>query len=91
MDRTVDAVVIGAGHNGLVSAIRLAQKGWKVLVVEAAAVAGGSAKTAELTLPGYRHDLYATNVGLFLVSQFYRQNQAALQAAGFEPVVAKSS
>lgn len=55
--RTVDAVVIGAGHNGLVAANLLAGAGWEVLVLEATGEAGGSVRTAELTAPGFRNDL----------------------------------
>lgn len=89
MDWDADAIIIGAGHNGLTCAVTLAQKGWKVLVLERAAVAGGAAKTAAVTLPGYLHDLYATNVGLFLGSAFYRANASAMRALGFEPVVSQ--
>ena len=48
-----DAVVIGAGHNGLAAAARLADRGWSVAVVEANAEPGGAVKTRELTLPGF--------------------------------------
>jgi phytoene dehydrogenase-like protein len=55
--RTVDAVVIGAGHNGLVAANLLADAGWEVLVLEATGAAGGAVRTAELTAPGFRGDV----------------------------------
>lgn len=55
--RTVDAVVIGAGHNGLVAANLLADAGWSVLVLEATAEPGGAVRTAELTAPGFPTDL----------------------------------
>jgi phytoene dehydrogenase-like protein len=53
----VDAVVIGAGQNGLVAANLLADKGWRVLVLEATGAPGGAVRTAELTAPGFRNDL----------------------------------
>lgn len=52
----VDAVVIGAGHNGLVAANMLADAGWRVLVCEATAGPGGAVSSAELAAPGYVAD-----------------------------------
>ena len=54
---SVDAVVVGAGHNGLVAANLLADAGWSVLVLEAADAPGGAVRTAEITAPGWRNDL----------------------------------
>lgn len=56
---TVDAVVVGAGHNGLVAANDLADAGWDVIVVEASPHAGGAVQTAEVTAPGFRTDLFS--------------------------------
>lgn len=54
---TYDAIIIGSGPNGLSAAIRLAQTGKKVKVVEAYSEIGGGTRTLELTLPGFKHDI----------------------------------
>jgi len=54
-----DAVVVGAGPNGLTAAARLATSGRRVLVIEAAPTIGGGCRTAELVVPGVRHDVCA--------------------------------
>ncbi|MGP4076345.1 phytoene desaturase family protein [Halobacillus sp. K22] len=87
MTKKYDAVVIGAGHNGLISAIQLAEKGWKVLVLEKSSKPGGASKSGEVTEPDYVHDLYAMNINLFLGSQFYQKYGEEMQRFGFEPVV----
>jgi phytoene dehydrogenase-like protein len=52
----LDAVVVGAGPNGLTAAAELARRGFSVEVFEAQEAVGGGARTEELTLPGFRHD-----------------------------------
>jgi phytoene dehydrogenase-like protein len=54
-----DAIVVGAGSNGLAAALRLAEAGWSVCVLEASDEIGGAARTVECTLPGFRHDFGA--------------------------------
>ncbi len=77
-----DAVVIGAGHNGLAAALTLAGKGWRVAVVEARDEPGGAVKTRELTLPGFRHDLAAMNLSMFAGSPFFAAHKETLIANG---------
>ncbi|MFD8828147.1 phytoene desaturase family protein [Streptomyces sp. NPDC059605] len=56
MPSMLDAVVVGAGPNGLTAAVELARRGFAVEVFEAEGTVGGGARTEELTLPGFRHD-----------------------------------
>jgi phytoene dehydrogenase-like protein len=63
----VDAVVIGAGHHGLVAASMLADAGWDVLVLEAQPEPGGAVRSAELT-PGYITDLFSSFYPMTLAS-----------------------
>jgi len=79
-----DAIVVGAGCNGLACAILLAGAGWRVTVLERADEPGGAIRTAEVTLPGFRHDLYATNLNLFAGSPFFAELRDELVAHGLE-------
>lgn len=67
-----DAVVIGSGPNGLAAAIRLAEAGLSVHVIEAAKEIGGGTRTAELTLKGYLHDVCSSVHPMGVVSPFFR-------------------
>lgn len=69
--RNVDVVVVGSGPNGLAAAIRLAQRGCNVVVLEAAASPGGCVTTEELTLPGFMHDVGAAVFPLAIASPFF--------------------
>ncbi len=67
-----DAVVIGAGPNGLAAAVELARAGAKVAVYEGADTIGGGTRTAELTLPGFLHDVCSAAHPLGVLSPFFR-------------------
>jgi phytoene dehydrogenase-like protein len=69
---TFDAVVVGSGPNGLSAAITLARAGLSVLVLEARDSIGGGTRTAELTLPGFKHDVCSAIQPLSLASPFFR-------------------
>ena len=69
---SLDAIVVGSGPNGLAAAITLARAGRSVRVYEAADTTGGGTRTAEATLPGFRHDLCSTVVSLTIASPFFR-------------------
>jgi phytoene dehydrogenase-like protein len=70
-----DAVVVGSGPNGLAAALTLARAGLAVEVIEGAATAGGGCRTAELTLPGFRHDVCSSVHPLAALSPFFRQTR----------------
>ncbi len=70
--RSVDAAVVGSGPNGLAAALTLARTGLTVDVYEGAATAGGGCRTAELTLPGFHHDVCASVHPLVAGSPFFR-------------------
>src|SRR5689334_8563991 len=77
-----DAVVVGAGPNGLAAAITLAQAGRRVLIIEARATAGGGSRSAELTLPGFTHDICSAIHPYGIGSPFFRK--LPLQQHGLE-------
>jgi phytoene dehydrogenase-like protein len=65
------AIIVGSGPNGLAAAIALAKSGFAVNVREAAAVPGGATRSAELTLPGFVHDLGSAVHPLAVASPFF--------------------
>jgi phytoene dehydrogenase-like protein len=72
MSRRYDAVVVGSGPNGLAAAITLARAGRSVLVVEGQDEPGGGARSANLTLPGFTHDLFSAVHPLAQESVFFQ-------------------
>jgi phytoene dehydrogenase-like protein len=77
-----DAIVVGSGPNGLAAAITLARAGCSVLVLEANATIGGGARSAELTLPGFLHDVCSAVHPLAAGSPFF--NSLALAQLGLK-------
>jgi phytoene dehydrogenase-like protein len=72
MSDACDAIVVGSGPNGLAAAITLARAGCSVLVYEANATIGGGARSAELTLPGFLHDVCSAVHPLAAGSPFFK-------------------
>jgi phytoene dehydrogenase-like protein len=72
-DRRLDAVIVGSGPNGLAAAVELAREGLRVRVVEANETVGGGARSAELTLPGFVHDVCSAVHPLALSSRFFSE------------------
>ena len=77
-----DAIVIGAGPNGLAAAIVIARAGRSVCLYEANATIGGGSRSAELTLPGFVHDVCSAVHPLAAGSPFF--SQLPLQKHGLE-------
>ena len=86
MESRVDVIVIGSGVNGLSAAALLASKGRRVMVLESNDTPGGAVRTEEVTAPGFRHDLFAMNLGLFAGGPVNAALGADLARHGFELV-----
>lgn len=67
-----DAVIVGSGPNGLAAAIELARQGRSVLVLEGKDTIGGGARTEQVTLPGFHHDICSAIHPMGVVSPFMR-------------------
>src|ERR1700720_2640787 len=79
-----DAIFVGSGINSLVGASVLARAGWKVCVLERNSWFGGAIRSAEITMPGFLHDLYSAWHPLFVGSEAYRILKPDLSARGLE-------
>ncbi|MDQ1549765.1 MAG: hypothetical protein QOD27_1423, partial [Microbacteriaceae bacterium] len=73
MNAEADVTVVGSGPNGLAAAVTMARAGLSVLVLERADTIGGGARTAELTLPGFHHDVCSAVHPMAMASPFFRQ------------------
>jgi phytoene dehydrogenase-like protein len=84
MSEKFDAVFVGSGINSLTGAALLAKHGWKVCVVERNSWFGGNIRTAEITEPGFLHDIYSAWHPLFTGSESYRVLKPDLEARGLK-------
>jgi len=79
-----DFIVIGAGTNGLAAAAYLGNEGYSALVLERLPYIGGGAITQELTLPGFKHDVFATSINIWRASSI--QQDLELEKYGYRDV-----
>lgn len=77
-----DAIIIGAGHNGLICALYLARQGWRVAVFEGAQQVGGGIRSDVKTIPKFVHDRYATNFSMFANSLVFSEFGSELEDVG---------
>jgi phytoene dehydrogenase-like protein len=84
MNDEADAIVVGSGINGMVSAAELARAGWSVILVERNAEIGGFIATEERTLPGYLHDTFSSWHPLFVSGPAYAVLGEPLHRHGLE-------
>ena len=82
-----DVIIVGSGVSSLVCAAELALKGRHVIVLEREEVIGGCMRTEELTLPGFRHDVFSMSLPLFTTAAHYPSLSPELAKHGFEVVL----
>lgn len=79
-----DILIAGGGHNGLACACLLVQKGLKVCVVERNDTVGGGTLTRELTLPGFKHDLFGSSHLWLHLNPDFKKLQPELEKYGLK-------
>ena len=79
-----DFIVIGGGTNGLSAAAHLGKEGYSTLVLESQKYIGGGAVTQELTLPGFKHDIFATSINIWRADSI--QQDLELEKYGYKDV-----
>jgi phytoene dehydrogenase-like protein len=84
LPESFDIVVAGAGHNSLIAAAYLAKAGYRCLVLESRALVGGGAKTTQLTLRGFKHDVCSSAHVLIQDSPILRNDELGLSEYGLE-------
>ncbi|MDI6893114.1 MAG: NAD(P)/FAD-dependent oxidoreductase [Bacillota bacterium] len=84
-----DGILIGGGHNNLITGIYLARAGWKVAIFERDHQIGGCLRTDEATLPGFRHDVLAGFHNLIFLSPAYRELRGELEQHGLKYIRAR--
>ena len=84
-----DAIVVGGGHNGLVCGAVLARAGLKVLVVERKPWLGGGVATREVTLPGFKHDMYGSSHVWIHANAAFKELLPELEQHGLKYVYAE--
>lgn len=77
---TYDAIIVGGGHNGLAAGAVLAKNGLKTLVVERNSRLGGGCTTDEVTLPGFKNDLYGSSHVWIHINPQFREIMKELEA-----------
>jgi phytoene dehydrogenase-like protein len=89
LKRDFDAVIVGSGPNGFAAAITLQQQGLSTLLLEGKATVGGGMRSAELTLPGFLHDVCAAIHPMAVSSPFFNSLPLAEFGLNFiEPTIA---
>ncbi len=89
MSTDADIIVIGGGHNGLACAAYLAREGLKTIVVERNDWLGGATGTQEVTLPGFKHDLYGSSHVWIHANPYFKEFLPELKQHGLEYIWAE--